>query len=539
MSLRSKVTLLCVLCILYLFVFTLPSLHSSQTIKETIEPSWRWQYDSDHASASRPVQPPYRSPPPSDNSIESSIITTTITTSTTTKNSLHNDNTNNDDFERSNLDPNEKFITFFTHSGFQNQLIQVENGILLAWYLNRTLILPRALLGEAFGWSYFGKLHLEHMLHDPIQDISMPEDTCEFYADDLSFWDIQCPDRTRYAVMPFDEIFDLSWAKQHVRIVLRERSDFEWLDEKYNIKRGGHDVPELGNGSYVDGDILFFKGDTRYDWRIFDTPRKSHRLGKYANGLDIYQLRKRKEKLIHFSSLFGTGKLPIRRPEHYTFLHTLQRSIIYRHPVVLNVADQIVNVLGGAGNFIGLHVRSSDGWFVKALPENIYNIVLQINKELESRSISSQSEMMMNLAPGSREQEEAIERQFLQQHKLDLQQCLDLAKEKRATLIYMATDARSPRSNPAFDPIWSRYPCTFTMDDLLVPSSPFWNELDSVVDSSTGSSMRKFLLPLVDATIASRGWFFIGSKGSTFSGYIYRLHDVYWANAKMEQRIQS
>ncbi|KAI9498375.1 hypothetical protein BDB00DRAFT_950194 [Zychaea mexicana] len=528
MSLRSKVTLLCVLCILYLFVFTLPSLHSSQTIKESVEPSWRWQFDDDTYdafSASRPA-PPYRSPPPpSDisNPIESSIVTSITSNSYYTDNNDNNNNNNyneQQDPERSfttttppttTLDPNEKFITFFTHSGFQNQLIQVENGILLAWYLNRTLILPRALLGEAFGWSYFGKLHLEHTLHDPYHDESMPaKDSCEFYAEELAFWDIECPDPTRYATMPFDEIFDLSWAKQHVRIVLRERSDFEWLDEKYGIKRGGDDVPELSNGSYVDGDILFFKGETRYDWRIFDTPRKSHRLGKYAEGLDIYQLRKRKERLIHFSSLFGTGKLPIRRPEHYTFLHTLQRSIIYRHPTVLSVADKIVNALGGPGNFIGLHVRSSDGWFVKALPENIYNI----------------------------EQGQGLLLQGTQQ-KPDLQQCLDLAKVGKATLIYMATDARSPRSNIAFDPIWSRYPCTFTMDDLLVPTSPFYHELDAAVDERTGSSLRKFLLPLVDATIASRGWFFIGSKGSTFSGYIYRLHDVYWANAKLGQQLQS
>lgn len=98
-------------------------------------------------------------------------------------------------------------------------------------------------------------------------------------------------------------------------------------------------------------------GATRYDWRIFDTPRKSHRLGKYAESLDIFELRKRQEKLIHFSSLFGTGKLPIRRPEHYEFLRTLQRSITYRHPAVLAVAEQIVETLGGQGNFIGLHVR--------------------------------------------------------------------------------------------------------------------------------------------------------------------------------------
>ncbi|KAG2220539.1 hypothetical protein INT45_004145, partial [Circinella minor] len=522
----------------------------------SVEPSWRWEYN-DHIEASRPT-PPYHSPqPPSDNLFKNNIITTSTTTTTTTNtntntniNSFNNDIINNDnDIERSVLDPNEKFITFFTHSGFQNQLIQVENGILLAWYLNRTLILPRALLGEAFGWSYFGKLHLEHMLHDPIRDESMPGngDSCEFYAEERSFWGLQCPDRSRYAVIPFDEIFDLSWAKQHVRIVLRERSDFEWLDEKYNIKRhyqNGNTIQDQANGSYVDGDILFFKGDTRYDWRIFDTPRKTHRLGKYANGLDIYQLRKREEKLIHFSSLFGTGKLPIRRPEHYTFLHTLQRSIIYRHPVVLNVADQIIHSLGGTGNFIGLHVRSSDGWFVKALPENIYNIVLQINKEVEARSLSENMIINNNLIPGGgspieQEEEEKIEKQLLLQQKLDLQQCLDLAKQKKVTLIYMATDARSPRHSSAFDPIWSQYPCTFTMDDLLIPSSPIWKELDGVMDQSTGQSMRKFLLPLVDATIASRGWFFIGSKGSTFSGYIYRLHDVFWSNARLEQRIQS
>lgn len=142
----------------------------------------------------------------------------------------------------------------------------VENGILLAWYLNRTLILPRALLGEAFGWSYFGKLHLEHMLHDPVKenDSTMPAtDICEFLADDLAFWDVPCPDRSRHSVVPFDEIFDLSWAKEHVRIVLRERSDFDWLEEKYHIRRAG--VPDQGNGSYVDGDILFFKGKLNED----------------------------------------------------------------------------------------------------------------------------------------------------------------------------------------------------------------------------------------------------------------------------------
>lgn len=277
MIFRSKVTLLAVLSIIYLFFFVIPRLSSDIEDPDLVEPSWRWQY-------TRPATlPSYRAapPPPTDAIVESSIYTSLL-------NQPDNEPSptpaiieqQQEDDASSSYDPDEKFITFFTHSGFQNQLIQgtfilslyilycnssyfciVENGILLAWYLNRTLILPRALLGEAFGWSYFGKLHLEHMLHDPVKenDSTMPAtDICEFLADDLAFWDVPCPDPSRYSVVPFDDIFDLSWAKEHVRIALRERSDFDWLEEKYHIRRAG--VPDQGNGSYVDGDILFFKG---------------------------------------------------------------------------------------------------------------------------------------------------------------------------------------------------------------------------------------------------------------------------------------
>lgn len=156
--------------------------------------------------------------------------------------------------------------------------------------------------------------------------------------------------------------------------------------------------------------------------------------------------------------------------------------------------------------------RSSDGWFVKALPENVMSIVSQINREMESR----QRPIIKDLSPPM------------------LYECLELSRTSNMSLIYLATDARSPRTDPAFRPLWETYPCTFTMDDVLAPDSPDWAELDAVVDRSTGSSLRRFLLPLVDASVASRGWNFIGSKGSTFSGYIYRLHDVFWSSAKSQ-----
>ncbi|KAI9031739.1 hypothetical protein CLU79DRAFT_830996 [Phycomyces nitens] len=478
--LRTKLLWPLLACFTYLFFFTVPLKKASENFVEeeeqliTGDSSWQWQYNARHQDDYE--QFPVKEP------TETLVVPDLA------------------------YRPDEKFLTFFTHSGFQNQLIQVENGILLAWYLNRTLLLPNAFLGEAFGWSNFDKLHLEHMLRDP-----STTEGCGEFAGDIVQWGIECPARGRYAVLPFDEIFDLSWAKKHVRILPRQRSDFGWLEKEFDIQRDN--IPNHVNGSYRDGDILFFKGETRYDWRIFDTPRKNHRLGKYADSLDIYQLRQRPERLLHFSSLFGTGKLPIRRPEHYEFLRNLQRSIIYRHPAVLTMAEKIVERLGGHGNFIGLHVRSGDGWFIKALPENVNNIISQIQRAVDSKP--GHSHPTLSVRP-------------------TLDQCLLLAATQNVTLVYMATDARSPQSNPAFDPVWNLFPCTFTIDDIFSPESSAWETLE-VVDRNSGASLRKFLVPLVDATVASRGWFFIGSKGSTFSGYIYRLHDVFWSNEKRHQ----
>jgi hypothetical protein len=179
---------------------------------------------------------------------------------------------------------------------------------------------------------------------------------CEEYANEIDRYQIRCPDRDLYAMLPFDTLFDLSWAKQHVKIITREQVDDDWLASTLGIH--GHHITALPtNGTYVDGDIVYYCGATRYDWRIYDTPRKSHRLGKYAQALSIYDLRQRKEKLIHFTSLFGSGRLPIRRPEHFDFLRSLQKSITYQHPAVLEMSNLLVSLLGGHGNFIGIHVR--------------------------------------------------------------------------------------------------------------------------------------------------------------------------------------
>jgi hypothetical protein len=78
-------------------------------------------------------------------------------------------------------------------------------------------------------------------------------------------------------------------------------------------------------------------------------------LGKYKDGLNISTLKERKEKLIYFTSLFGTGKFSIKDPDHQQFFNTLQQTMIYKHPAVLRMSEIVVHALGV--EFVGVHLR--------------------------------------------------------------------------------------------------------------------------------------------------------------------------------------
>ncbi|KAF8946587.1 hypothetical protein BGZ47_000115 [Haplosporangium gracile] len=61
--------------------------------------------------------------------------------------------------KRINQDPTTKYLTFLPHSGFHNQRTELENALLLARLLNRTLIMPKVYLGPPMPWLTFHLLH--------------------------------------------------------------------------------------------------------------------------------------------------------------------------------------------------------------------------------------------------------------------------------------------------------------------------------------------------------------------------------------------
>lgn len=97
--------------------------------------------------------------------------------------------------------------------------------------------------------------------------------------------------------------------------------------------------------------------------------------------------------------------------------------------------------------------------------------------------------------------------------------------------LYLATDSRSPTTDPNLAPFFDTFPCTFVLSDFDEPD-PERN--DGVVVESVKDMLRleneldrvplgRLFLPFLEAIVAAKGRITVGTAGSTFSGEHERL----------------
>jgi hypothetical protein len=156
------------------------------------------------------------------------------------------------------------------------------------------------------------------------------------------------------------------------------------------------------------------------------------------------------------------------------------------------------------------------------MPENIHNIASQLD-------LIQQSYTLQNYSVND-------SRQDIISGTNTLETCIRLSKNRQAIIMFLATDANHSHKDPKFSQLYKSYPCIFTLTDMLSQDDPTWDVMDQYRTSHTNASMRKFFIPLVDALVASRGHAFIGTEGSTFSGYIRRLHTHFWDSSNTENQ---
>lgn len=85
----------------------------------------------------------------------------------------------------------------------------------------------------------------------------------------------------------------------------------------------------------------------------------------------------------------------------------------------------------------------------------------------------------------------------------------------------MATDALDPRTHSALGIFVATFPCLYFLADIHNVAKV----LGGVVNPLDASPMTRFLLPFLDALVASKAASVVGTPESTFSRYV---EDILW-----------
>lgn len=435
--------------------------------------------------------------------------------------------------------PGEKFITYLPHSGFHNQRIELENALLLASYLNRTLLLPPVFLGNpAMPWLRYDKMYERLLLqtkrgleHCPQLDKDEPLPS-------------ECLNYFRWTRVPWSFFYDFEEIlKYPIRIVFRDDLSYEWLLESFNCTMK---------------DIYFMKDMSPYEFRVYDKPDSPTPLAKFVNRIDIATLEAIEQPILHFGSVFGTYRVLAQTEEHAELLRMLRSQMIFRNPVLMDTATRIVKQLGGVNSFVGLHIRVGDGMFKVRASINIDDIYHQLVDRFTDLTVEQVAHYEDGRHDQDRQENEEYEvRQLRNIRPIDqelskpiqvnhpppdvLAQVLGdqppsaLAKTCQVprdattrrfqkTVIYIATDAPSPRTNPLLKKIFATFPCVFVLSDFAGEL----HDLKRIEVVEEKIKLESYLIPMVDAMIAAQGHTFLGTTDSTFSSYIERqLHPVY------------
>ncbi|KAI9498814.1 hypothetical protein BDB00DRAFT_799615 [Zychaea mexicana] len=389
-------------------------------------------------------------------------------------------------FPDNNSNTNEKYITFYPHSGLHNQRLGLLNAMVLAKALDRTLILPQINLGKGVYW-WESPLLAQKLSDCPELPLSERKGLCADYR--------------KYIPVPVSSVFDLSVLNRlGIRYIERDSMHTSYLSERLGIH---------------DDEIYHVSDHKRFSYRIYDNVNSTDPLNQFKYRINLQELEARPEQLIEFGSLFGTPRLVLDvRNDLYWLREHLSGELGFGNPTVIHQTLNVVGRLGGPGNFVSVHLRTGDGVFKVTMARTMD----KVRQTLERYSTQHRLHHEQEYAIMARLQALAHEGQTANL----LNECTAIQHQRdmlhpRLRLIFMATDTAQPRHT--LPELFEEFVCMFTLPDFPDVIQ------DTVAGASTPAREQNdhygpLLLPLIDAEVASHGSFFVGTRKSTFSKYI-------------------
>jgi hypothetical protein len=413
--------------------------------------------------------------------------------------------------------PHDKYLSYLPHSGFHNQRIALENALVLAFALRRTLFVPPIRLAyKPIRYVEFDTLVRHHELSSKVG-----LQHCPHVASYLSR-PLECLDYSESSYLPWSWLVDLSAPLGHLPPIQLPNISHRWLHTHFYLE---------------ESDIYSLKDYSPYQFQFLDTksdaPLKSDR---YAQDIYFSDLLTVDARLLQFGTLFGTSRLRLKDPTNLAYQRTVRQSMLFTNQELSQVADSIAVSLGG--HYLAAHIRIGDGSFKFDAARTVKTIWWSLLQDVLGFSSAEICHLQGEFSgPGDFN----CSQEFTCTGNCSLLATVsDLPfRVSRPTCrfpghpegpyellnipLYVATDVRQPESDHAFHLLRRTFPCIFFLTDF----PRHVQQLGSLISPYDGVRLQPFLLPFIDAMVAAKALAFVGTQGSTFSKFVTTLWHFY------------
>ncbi|GAA6059147.1 hypothetical protein JCM10212_003894 [Sporobolomyces blumeae] len=494
-------------------------------------------------------------------------------------------------------DPTVKYLSFENHSGFHNQRKSLVNALVLARLLNRTLALPPARLGSAIPWGPEPDLTDKLVFSEECKAGLHPDlAVARSVNSHLIALQEECDDPNRWTYVGWSWLIDPALFESR-QLVDRWNASSAWFVAP--VEQGGLGLsPE---------EIHAFTDTERRSYQIYDDRSTPTQLDQFQSRIDLDDLLEgplADARLLKFGSLFSGARLNLAKAENQNEYAETFKGVVIQNEGLDEISDEVRDRLG---SFVSIHARTGGSErgsvFYKKASLNMVTIFRRLTHEVlgmrtkqvnlmvdestanaESRpvrrsavppsqdsvwgdaeddlALSINDELRDGRSRRARRSLESMDDPLLAPRahsgrpskplhptlhcRKALWPSTDPILSRLNTPLYIATDSRSPTTDPSLRIFFDWFPCTFLLSDFVEATPGVSDEavpaLRKLVKGGEakwksdfdGQEMAKYLYPFLEAEIAARAVETVGTPQSTFSGYTTGiLHENYAARGKL------
>ena len=447
------------------------------------------------------------------------------------------------------VQPDEKFLSYLPHSGFHNQRIALENALVLARLLNRTLLVPPVRFGRrAIPYRSFTVLqdavdgNYTDYLCKLSESAANGSGTATVQGTFLDFPDI--PDRCTpkkkrkpdtYTYLPWGWITEFDFIRQLQPTIQTLSSTHPWLPPRFSIDAD---------------DVLVIPDKSKYQYRFVDGIAANHSSNlrtstnaTYSEDIALILLANHPAKLIRLGSLFGSRRLKLSDPAHKAIRKQIRRHMTLKHPLLQDLSTDIVTQIAGSeSGFLGAHLRCNDSYFLETATEHSRMIWWKLVHGILGLSIERTRQLELGCSITGNDSRPLPHKQYISPSKYPIHLPLDYGTlavgvdstrkckgelhtdpdlERLNIPLFIATDSNDPHTDEHLSLFRQTFPCVSFLGD-------FPREVEqtaAVRDPISGVEIGNMLVPFLDAMVVSRAARVVGTPHSTFSWYV---QDVLW-----------